>query len=108
MFMFAGHYHRGPWYHQEDGVNYFVFPGTSMVKTGPLGWAIFDVYPDRVEYYYKSPWLGYEPEGVTEFYHYPYMKWDTYEEHGQHQRTGKTAPLTPGPMTIQRSKGQGS
>ncbi len=85
LLMLSGHYHRGPWYAQEEGMNYLVLGGTGFVRSSPTGWSVVDVYPDRLEIYTKPVFFPCEDEKTTEFYDMPYLEWRSYESY----RTGQ-------------------
>ncbi|HNQ34532.1 MAG TPA: metallophosphoesterase [bacterium] len=78
LLMLSGHYHRGPWYAQEEGMNYLVLPGPAMPRGSPSSWQIFDVYPDRVESYTKQIYLPYDDETAAGYINTPYLTWVAY------------------------------
>ncbi|HNQ34536.1 MAG TPA: metallophosphoesterase [bacterium] len=75
----AGHYHRGLWHFQADGVNYLVLPVTSMARVSPAAWTVFDVYPDRVVVTVKPLFFAAEDAETKEFYDFPYQTWRSYQ-----------------------------
>ncbi|OPZ93334.1 MAG: hypothetical protein BWY73_00368 [candidate division TA06 bacterium ADurb.Bin417] len=106
LLMLSGHYHRGPWLHQEEKMSYLVLPGPAWPRNSPSSWQIFDVYPDRVEMYTKQVFLPYDDETATGFINIPYQSWVNYET----LRTGKDVPaklhfpyLVQGPLVIKRN-----
>ena len=61
----AGHFHRELWHFQQDGTHHVIAPGLTLSR-GPLGWVIYDVYPDRVVQHFKPLWNAYWGEGKPE------------------------------------------
>jgi len=93
----AGHLHRACWHHEEKGTHYFVPPGTSMIKAGPTGFALFDVYPDRVEVAVKQVLAAYDDEKTDTFFDLPYTVWRSYPAYVK-----RYPYLMQGPLTISR------
>ncbi len=60
----SGHYHRALWHGHEEQTHYLTLGGTALVKSGGVGWCIFDVYPDRIVMHQKPLFFAYEQDGV--------------------------------------------
>jgi predicted phosphodiesterase len=93
----AGHYHRGAWHAEADGTHYVVPAGTCMMRAGPTGFCLFDVYPDRIEVFVKQLVVPYDDEKAAEFFHLPYGVWAEYAPFRE-----KAPCLMQGPVVIPR------
>lgn len=91
----SGHYHTAVWGTKEDETQYLVLPGTALAKAGPVGWCVFDVYPDRIVMHQKPLFFAYETEEVTHIN--GGNGWASYEE-----RKARYPYTQQGPLTIGR------
>ena len=91
----SGHFQDGFWGEKEDETQYFVLPGTSIARSGSVGWSVVDVYPDRIVTHHKPLFFAHEKKGVERFHNG--NNWVSFDE------VRKIHPYTvQGPKTVPR------